>query len=125
MSYLALSQRDDPRLKYIITEVTRQLAPQSLDDRRLTRTIEEAAKLLGVGRSVAYAAARTGALPTVRIGARLVVPVVALAELLTKAAFAQDVSEDAAASFLHATAVALEGKLRSEPDLAEAPETDL
>lgn len=37
-------------------------------------TIEEAAKLLRVGRSAAYAAARAGELPVIRVGRSLRVP---------------------------------------------------
>jgi excisionase family DNA binding protein len=40
---------------------------------RLTLTIPEAARALGIGRSLAYEAARTGELPTIRIGRRLLV----------------------------------------------------
>jgi excisionase family DNA binding protein len=49
---------------------------------RRTYTIEEAAQLCGIGRATAYAAARSGDLPTVRLGRRLVVPRAALAKLL-------------------------------------------
>lgn len=48
----------------------------------ITYRIDEAAKLLGVGRNTAYEAARTGQLPTVRIGKRLLVPKVALDRML-------------------------------------------
>lgn len=47
-----------------------------------TVTIEEAAPILGVSRGSAYGAARTGEIPTLRIGRRLVVPVAALRRLL-------------------------------------------
>lgn len=47
-----------------------------------TYSIEEAAKLLGIGRKACYEAARTGQVPTVRIGKRLLVPKAALAKLL-------------------------------------------
>ncbi len=40
---------------------------------RLTYTIDEAAALMGIGRSTAYEAAHTGQLPTIRIGRRLLV----------------------------------------------------
>jgi excisionase family DNA binding protein len=43
-----------------------------------TVTIEQAAALLGLGRSAAYEAARRGELPTRRLGRRLLVPVPAL-----------------------------------------------
>lgn len=42
---------------------------------RTTITVSEAARLLGVGRTAAYEAARRGELPTRRLGRRLVVPV--------------------------------------------------
>jgi excisionase family DNA binding protein len=42
---------------------------------RVTITIPEAAELLGIGRSAAYECARRGEIPTLRLGARLVVPV--------------------------------------------------
>jgi excisionase family DNA binding protein len=49
---------------------------------RLTYTISEAATLLGVSRGVAYEAARTGELPTIKLGRRLLVPRARLLELL-------------------------------------------
>ncbi len=48
-----------------------------------TYRIEEAAKVLGISRNSAYEAARTGQLPTVRLGKRLVVPKIALDRLLS------------------------------------------
>ncbi len=52
---------------------------------RKTLSIPEAGKTLGIGRSAAYEAARTGQLPTIRIGRRLLVPIVALERLLQEA----------------------------------------
>ena len=49
---------------------------------RLTLTVPEAAELLGVSCGVAYEAARTGELPTIRIGRRLLVSRAPLMELL-------------------------------------------
>ncbi len=49
---------------------------------RLTHTVEEAGRLLGVSRNSAYALARTGELPTIRLGKRLLVPKAALERLL-------------------------------------------
>ena len=49
---------------------------------RLTYTVTEAAGLLGISRGAAYEAARTGELPTVRIGNRLLVPIAALHKIL-------------------------------------------
>lgn len=52
------------------------------DTNRLTYTLQEAAQLLGVGRSAAYEAARQGQIPVIRVGRRLLVPKVALDRLL-------------------------------------------
>lgn len=49
---------------------------------KLTLTVEEAAKALGIGRSLAYKMARDGRLPTVRMGRRLLVPISRLDDLL-------------------------------------------
>jgi excisionase family DNA binding protein len=58
---------------------------------RLTYTVEEAGRLLGISRGTAYAAARDGSLPTVRLGARrLLVPRQALERLLAGNDFAQE-----------------------------------
>jgi excisionase family DNA binding protein len=45
-------------------------------------TVEEAGRLLRISRQSAYQAARSGELPTIRIGRRLLVPRAKLAELL-------------------------------------------
>lgn len=56
---------------------------QSLhDDGRLTWTVTEAAKLLGISPTSAYEAARRGELPVRVIGRRMLVPRVALQRLL-------------------------------------------
>ena len=50
---------------------------------RATITVDEAARILGIGRASAYLAAQPGGdLPTVRIGRRLLVPVTALRRML-------------------------------------------
>jgi excisionase family DNA binding protein len=51
--------------------------------RRETLTVEETATILGIGRSAAFEACRTGAIPSIRIGRRLVVPRLALDRLLS------------------------------------------
>jgi excisionase family DNA binding protein len=48
----------------------------------LVYTVSEAARLLGISRDSAYAAAARGELPTLRIGKRLVVPRIRLHALL-------------------------------------------
>jgi excisionase family DNA binding protein len=40
----------------------------------LTVTVEEAAKMLGIGRQLGYELARSGRLPVLRLGNRYVVP---------------------------------------------------
>ncbi len=50
-----------------------------------TLTVAEAARLLGIGRGLAYEAARRGDIPALRIGRRFVVPRVALERLLAEA----------------------------------------
>ncbi len=47
-----------------------------------TYSIPEVAKVLGIGRTAAYEAARTGEIPTIRIGKRILVPDAALERLL-------------------------------------------
>lgn len=44
-------------------------------DHPLTLTVEQAAKLLGIGRSTAYELVHTGDIPSLRLGRRIVVPV--------------------------------------------------
>ena len=41
---------------------------------RLTLSVEEAAHVLGIGRGLAYELARSGELPVIRLGRRLLVP---------------------------------------------------
>ncbi len=49
---------------------------------KLTLTVEEAAHILGLGRSAAYEAARRGQLPSRRLGRRIVIPVPLLLDWL-------------------------------------------
>jgi excisionase family DNA binding protein len=64
---------------YGMTDVTPE---QAGCPRRATYSVEEAADILGIGRATAYAAARRGDLPTIKIGKRILVPRVALDRLL-------------------------------------------
>ena len=52
------------------------------DDDRLVLTVEEAGRLLGLGRSGIYEAARRGDIPTLKIGGRILVPKAALMKML-------------------------------------------
>jgi excisionase family DNA binding protein len=51
---------------------------------RLTLTVEEAGELLGISRALAYEMARTGRLPTLRFGKRIVVPKKAIESMLER-----------------------------------------
>jgi excisionase family DNA binding protein len=53
------------------------------DAQRLTVSVEEAGRILGISRGAAYARAGDGSLPTIRLGKRLLVPKSALDKLLT------------------------------------------
>ena len=49
---------------------------------KLTLSVEEAAKLLGIGRNLCYDRVKTGEIPVIKIGRRLLVPRRALEKLL-------------------------------------------
>lgn len=53
-----------------------------------TVTVTEAAKILGISRGSAYEAARTGQIPVIRVGRRLLVPTAPLAAMLGQPAAA-------------------------------------
>lgn len=53
-----------------------------MQEERVTFTVEETAKLLGIGRQLAYDRAKTGEIPVLKIGRRLLVPRAALEKLL-------------------------------------------
>jgi excisionase family DNA binding protein len=50
-----------------------------------TLSIDEAAKMIGIGRNLAYEAARCGQLPAIRIGRRYRIPITALQRFLDEA----------------------------------------
>jgi excisionase family DNA binding protein len=49
---------------------------------RRTYSVEEAGKLLGIGRNPAYEAAKRGQIPVIRVGKRVLIPKAALDRLL-------------------------------------------
>ncbi|WP_409568315.1 helix-turn-helix domain-containing protein [Methylobacterium sp. E-041] len=49
---------------------------------RKTISVEEAGRQLGISRNTAYEAAGRGEIPTIRIGRRMLVPVIAFERLL-------------------------------------------
>lgn len=52
---------------------------------RLTYNVEEAAQLLGLSKNIAYEAVASGAIPSIRIGRRILVPRAALEAMLASA----------------------------------------
>jgi excisionase family DNA binding protein len=55
------------------------------DLERQTLSVEEAGRILGISRGAAYAYAKDGSLPTIRLGSRLLVPKAALDKMLMTA----------------------------------------
>lgn len=53
---------------------------------RKTYTVEEAAEVLGLSRNSAYEGIRSGDIPAIRVGRRLLIPKVALDRLLREGA---------------------------------------
>lgn len=53
-----------------------------MQQERLTLTVEQAGELLGISRALAYEMARTGQLPSLRFGKRIVVPKKAIENML-------------------------------------------
>jgi excisionase family DNA binding protein len=49
---------------------------------RRTLTVEQAGEILGIGRGLAYELVRTGEIPSVRLGRRIVVPIAAIETIL-------------------------------------------
>ena len=63
-------------------------------DDRLTVTVEEAARLLGVSRGLAYELVARGQLPALRLGRRRVVPRIAIDALIADNACANNGGEN-------------------------------
>jgi excisionase family DNA binding protein len=57
---------------------------------RRTISVEEAGRILGVSRGAAYAYARDGSIPTIRLGKRLLVPKAAIEKMLNVASEIED-----------------------------------
>ena len=54
-------------------------------DEKLTISVPEAARRLGIGKNLAYEAIQRGELPSVKVGGRILVPLAALARMLSEA----------------------------------------
>jgi excisionase family DNA binding protein len=62
---------------------TAQRAYKGMDiNQPLTLTVEQTAKLLGIGRSTAYELVHSGDIPSLRLGRRIVVPIESLRRML-------------------------------------------
>lgn len=64
---------------------THQVSCLRESDEPLTLSVEAAARILGLSRTLAYEAVRTGQIPSIRFGKRIVVPRVALERMLSGA----------------------------------------
>ena len=76
-------------MKDVGAKEVRRRADQSRRDlgqaERLTYSIPETAAKLGIGINSCYAAAKSGQIPTIKIGDRVLVPRIALDNMLLKA----------------------------------------
>jgi excisionase family DNA binding protein len=64
------------------SDITRKRTTLADLEGRAVCSVEEAAEILEIGRSTAYAAARSGSLPSVRVSHRLLISVPGLRRLL-------------------------------------------
>jgi len=76
---LSAAERDKAGSKKIVT------LPTQSDSECKTLSVEQAGKILGISRGAAYAYAKDGSLPTIRLGSRLLVPKAALDKMLMTA----------------------------------------
>jgi excisionase family DNA binding protein len=75
----------DPKSRHY-QEIRLGSAPAAHDEsERRTVSVEQAGRRLGISRGAAYARAKDGTLPTIRLGKRLLVPKAALDKLLMTA----------------------------------------
>ena len=54
---------------------------------KVVLTVEECAKYLGISRPQAYLGVHRGEIPSIRVGKRILIPVVALEKMLANASF--------------------------------------
>ena len=53
-----------------------------MDDEKLTLTVTQASRILGISRGLAYSMVKTGEIPSIRFGKRVLVPRRSLEKLL-------------------------------------------
>ena len=70
-------------MRYTMTHNTKTIVKTA--EEKLTYSVPEVAEILGIGRSAAYQGIRTGQIPSVKIGKRIIVPKVALQRKLSDA----------------------------------------
>jgi len=58
----------------------------NIQEGRLTLSVDEAAKRLGISRPTAYEGIRRGEIPSIKVGSRILVPIARLEQLLAGAA---------------------------------------
>ncbi|MCP5039813.1 MAG: helix-turn-helix domain-containing protein [bacterium] len=74
------------------------MAHETEGDERLTLTVSEAASLLGIARATAYECIRTGEIPSITLGRRILVPRGALERLLAAAQEMSPSNDDTASA---------------------------
>ena len=62
-----------------------QSVQKANDEQKLTLSVEEAARILGIGRSLAFEMVRQNKIASLRFGRRIVIPVKALEKLIEDA----------------------------------------
>lgn len=65
------------------------------NEERKVVSVAKAGEMLGIGQSLAYAAIHRGEIPSIRIGGRLLVPLAALEEMLSKTTATAEASANA------------------------------
>jgi excisionase family DNA binding protein len=70
------------RVEHELTEHKGSKMSSEAPLKRLTYTVDETAKILNIGRGQTYAGVRSGEIPSIKIGKRYLVPVVALERML-------------------------------------------
>ena len=61
-----------------------EIEPTTANNKRLCLSVPEAAKMLGISRGLAYGLARSGKLPALRFGRRLLISRAALERMLNE-----------------------------------------
>ena len=62
------------------------------DDKKVVSVIE-VARILGIGRNLAYEAVARGEIPSIRVGGRILIPVAGLDQMLVGATLQQEAAE--------------------------------